>query len=107
MPAMHRETGKEISGLAEVEQAIDEILDTIPGDRIMRAEYGSELFALTDIGMDPSGKARFAQAVGEAIRRFEPRVKVQRVAFEGSPGEMVQTVYGTVRSTSEQVVVNR
>jgi uncharacterized protein len=105
--AMHRETGKEITGMAEIEQAVDEVLDTVPGDRIMRADYGSGLFELVDVGLDSSGKARIAQAVGDALRRFEPRVKVSRVAFEGSAGEIKQTVYATVRTTNEQITVKR
>ena len=105
--AMDRETGKEITGIAEIEQAVDEILDTVPGDRIMRADYGAALFELVDRGMDASGKAAFAQVVGDALRRFEPRIKVTQVLFEGSPGELRQTVYGTVRTTSEQITVKR
>lgn len=107
MAAMDRVTGKRIDGLEEVEQAIDEILDTIPGDRIMRADYGSELFELTDIGMDATGKARITQAVGEAIRRFEPRVRITQVEFTGTPGALTQTVRGVVRVTNQQITVKR
>lgn len=107
--AMHRETGKEVTGIEEIEQSIDTILGTTPGDRVMRADYGSELFELTDVGMDASGKARFAQAVGVALQKFEPRVVVTKVDFavdlEDEPGTMKQTVIGHVRATSEQVAV--
>lgn len=105
--AMDIDTGKAISGAAEIEQSINGILATIPGDRYMRAEYGSGLFELVDVGMDASGKARLAQAVGESLRRFEPRVKITKVAFEGTPGELVQTVYGTIRTTNEQIILRR
>lgn len=103
--AMDRETGAEVTGLAEIEQSIDTVLGTIPGDRVMRADYGSGLFELTDVGMDASGKAKFAQAVGEALQKFEPRVVVSKVDFEAEPGAMTQTVRGVVRTTSEQVAV--
>lgn len=101
--AMDAETGKEITGLAEIEQSVDTILEHTPGDRVMRWPYGSELFELTDVGMDGSGKARFAQAVGEALQKFEPRVSVSKVDFEGEPGAMTQTVRGTVLTTSGQI----
>ena len=101
--AMDAETGKELTGLEEIEQSVDTILGTTPGDRVMRADYGSELFELTDVGMDGSGKARFAQAVGVALQKFEPRVSVTKVDFEGEPGAMTQTVRGTVRTTSDQI----
>lgn len=105
--AMDRETGKEITGLAEIEQAVDEVLDTVPGDRIMRAEYGSALFDLVDVGLDQSGKAKIARAAGEALRRFEPRIVVKRIVPEGGPGEVRQTVYATVRTTNQQITIKR
>lgn len=105
--AMDRETGKEITGLEEIEQAVDEVLDTRPGQRIMRADYGSELFTLTDIGMDASGKARIVGAVGEALRRHEPRVQIKRVISEGSPGELTMTLLGTVKSSGQQITLKR
>ena len=109
MPAMHRATGKAITGAEEIEQSVSEILDTVPGDRIMRADYGSGIFELVDnAGMDASGKMKLAQAGGEALRRFEKRIKVTRIAFEASSdGTITQTIYGTVRSTSERIVVQR
>lgn len=107
MAAMNRMTGHDIEGIDEIEQSISEILDTVPGDRVMRAEYGSGLFFLVDGGMGPSGKARLAQATAEALRRFEPRVRITRVAFGGSPGEVVQTIYGAVPSMNKQITVRR
>ena len=105
--AMDRETGKEIVGLEELEQAVDEVLDTRPGQRIMRADYGSELFLLTDIGMDASGKARIVGAVAEALRRHEPRVQIKRVLAEGAPGELTMTLLGTVKSSGQQITLKR
>ena len=107
MAAMHRTTGKRIEGLEEIEQSVDEILETIPGDRVMRADYGSELYTLTDVGMDASGKTRIYQAVAGALRKFEPRLKISRVTVEGEPGEVTQTLYGTVLTTNEQVKIRR
>jgi len=105
--AMDRVTGEEIAGIAEIEQSVSEILGTIPGDRYMRADYGSELFALTDIGMNASARARFALATGDALRRFEPRVRVDRVTIDGSAGEVVITAYCTMVQTGQQIVVRR
>lgn len=107
MSAMDRETGREIAGIEEIEQSIDTILATTPGDRVMRADYGSDLFALIDnAGLDQSGKMRLTQATEEAIRRHERRVRIVRVDHEASPGTIVQTIYGRV-STGQQVIVRR
>lgn len=107
MAAMHRTTGKEIVGREEVEQAIDEVLDTYPGDRVMRADYGSKLLTLTDIGMDASGTALLAGSVAGALQKFEPRVVVTKVTREVTPGEVVLTVRGTIKETHEQIVVRK
>lgn len=105
--AMDRESGKEVLGLEEIEQSIDTILGTLLGDRVMRASYGSDLFALTDIGMDPSGKARITQSIGQALRTFEPRVRITRVVYDGEPGEVVATVQGVVPRSGQRVSVQR
>ena len=105
--AMNRTTGKEITGRDEVEQAIDTILEHNPGDRVMRYPYGSGLMELTDMPMNPSGRAKLAQSVGEALRTYEPRVRVSRVAYEGEPGSMTATVYGVVKTTGDQILVRR
>lgn len=108
MAAMDRVTGKTIEGLVEIEQAVDEVLNTIPGDRVMRAEYGSELFELVDSPISATGRANVARATSEAIRRFEPRVSVKQVGMDASAdGTVVTTVRGVVRSTSERISVTR
>lgn len=109
MAAMHRTTGKAIQGVEEIEQSVLEILGTVSGDRIMRADYGSGIFELVDnAGMDASGKMRLAQAGAEALSRFEKRIQVKSAAFEASAdGTITQTIYATVRSTSERIVVTR
>lgn len=105
--AMDRDTGIEILGLLELEQSIDTILGTMLGDRVMRAKYGSELMSLTDVGMDPSGKARITQSIGQALRTYEPRVRIARVLYEGKAGEVVATVHGIVSTSGERVTVQR
>jgi phage baseplate assembly protein W len=105
--AMDRDTGKEVYGLAEIEQSIDTILSTMLGDRVMRGSYGSDLLSLTDIGVDASGKARLTQSIGQALRTYEPRVRVARVVYEGDAGEVVATVQGVVPRSGERVSVQR
>jgi len=105
--AMDRYTGKEISGSDEIEQSVDMILGCIPGDRVMRGDYGSELFELTDVGMDASGKARFAQATSQAIRKFEKRIALTAVRHEGDPGELSVVIYGKTKTGNQQISFRR
>jgi phage baseplate assembly protein W len=107
MTAMDRETGKAISGVNEVEQSIDEILSTQRGDRVMRADYGSDLFALVDVGMNASGRAKVSQATADAIARHEPRVRITRVVSTAGPGDLHYEVHGELLVTGAQVLVKR
>jgi hypothetical protein len=106
---MDRATGRMLTGVDELEQSIDEILGTPLGDRVMRAEFGSNLFKLTDnVGLTPGGRAKVAQSCAEAIRRWETRVRLDRVTTEGtSDGAITQTLYGTVVSSGASLKVRR
>ena len=55
-----------------VEQSIKMILSTVPGERVMRPEYGSRLHELA-FENHPEGLA--IQYIREALERFEPRVR--------------------------------
>ena len=107
MSAMDRQTGKAISGVTELEQSIDEILSTNRGDRVMRADYGSDLFSLVDIGMNASGKAKLSQATADAISRHEPRVDLTRVIVRADAGEIQYDVHGDVVATGALLMVTR
>lgn len=109
MSSMDRKTGRAISNNDELEQSIDEILGTPLGSRIMHAEYGSNLFDLIDnVGLSPSGRAQVAQSCADAIRRWEPRIRLDRVTTEGTAdGNITQTLYGTVTATGARVKFER
>jgi phage baseplate assembly protein W len=107
MTAMDRRTGKPLSGREEIEQSIDEILSTPRGERVMRADYGSDLFLLVDIGMDASGKAKLAQATADAIARHERRVRITRVVTRAEPGELHYDVHGETTTGRTAVLVKR
>lgn len=108
MSSMSRVTGKLIDGPEEIEQAIGEIIGTFPGDRPMRADYGSKLFALTDTALNASGRSRVNTATVEAIRKWEPRVDIKNVAFSATPdGNVTQTLHGTIKATRQNIVVRR
>ena len=105
--AMDRDTGKAITGAEEIRQSVRTILGTIPGERVMRAEYGSELYDLTDIPLNGSGRARVTQATAGALTQWEPRLRITRVVFSGldATGQIVQEIHGTVTATREEIKV--
>ncbi len=81
MNGMDARTGKPLSGDAHLAQSVGDILSTPIGSRIMRRDYGSALFELVDQPMNALGKLRIFAAVAEALRRWEPRLQLTRIAI--------------------------
>jgi uncharacterized protein len=81
MSGMDRATGAEISDFEDVRQSIADILWTPIGSRIARRDYGSRLPDLFDTPANAANLTLVYAAVATAIRRWEPRVQVKRVAL--------------------------
>lgn len=75
-------TGRAIEGDAHLAQSIADILTTPIGSRVMRRDYGSALFELLDQPMNALGRVRLFAAIADALRRWEPRITLTRVAIE-------------------------
>jgi phage baseplate assembly protein W len=73
-------SARPIDGIDHLRQSILDILTTYPGERIMRPEYGSRIRDLIDRPVNAQWLADLYHEVAYAIARWEPRVKVQRVA---------------------------
>lgn len=85
---MSRSTGLAITDSDHIGQSIEDILTTPVGSRVMRREYGSEIFKLIDAPMNGVTKMRLMAATVMAIINWEPRVKVtsmsSTVSFDGT-----------------------
>ncbi len=79
MPGTNSETGKELTGLAHLHQSVRDILTTPIGTRVMRREYGSRLFELVDAPLTPGTLTEIYAAAQDALRRWEPRLRVERI----------------------------
>jgi phage baseplate assembly protein W len=71
-----------VGGANDVEQAIRLILDTAPGERPMRPEFGCGVHDLVFDGIDAETTRRIEDAVRVALERWEPRIAVEAVAFD-------------------------
>lgn len=88
-------TGKSLVGIDHLRQSIRDILTTPIGSRVMRREYGSRLFQLIDAPMNRSTLLDIYAATAEAIARWEPRFRLQRVvAASASPGHIILDMTG-------------
>lgn len=97
MQGMDARTGKAIDGEAHLAQSIGDILSTPLGSRVMLRDYGSLLFDLIDQPLNAATAMLIRAATAVAIRRWEPRIKVSRVALSGSPaaGDLSISITGT------------
>lgn len=64
---------------ASVRQAIRLLLRTRPGERVMRPEYGCDLFRLIFSPNDETTAGLAIHFVREAVERWEPRVRIVRI----------------------------
>lgn len=82
---MSATTARPVDGLAHLHQSIRDILTTPIGTRVMRREYGSNLFELIDAPLTGETIARIYAATADALRKWEPRLKLTRVQVEALP----------------------
>jgi hypothetical protein len=84
-------------GPEKVRQALWILLDTEPGERIMRPAYGCGLRQWLMQPNTPAVRGRMERAVAEAVARWEPRVSVTGVtATEGDDPALVLIHLGYV-----------
>ena len=76
------ETGsvESVSDEDDIRQSIQIILATAKGERVMRPDFGCGIHDLTFAAVSTQLITRLRQEVEEALRTFEPRIEVLRVA---------------------------
>lgn len=79
---MSRETGKSIYDVGHLKFCIIDILTTPLGSRVMRRDYGSNLFNLIDQPMTPATVLAIYAAVIGALGKWEPRIQVTKVTLD-------------------------
>jgi hypothetical protein len=65
-----------VSGDGSIRQAIILLLGTVPGERLMRPQYGSYLHRLLFAPNDHTTAGLAIHYVRQAIQRWEPRVEI-------------------------------
>jgi Bacteriophage baseplate protein W len=65
----------------DIEQAIELILATAPGERPMRPEFGCGVHDFVFHSVDASTVAQMEDAIRDALDHWEPRVIVESVEF--------------------------
>lgn len=90
-------TTTDITEFAHLRQSIIDILTTPRGSRVLAPEYGSDIHTLLDQPVNDVFIARLYQATVSALRRWEPRLRIERVVASAPEyGQIQMDLYGVV-----------
>jgi uncharacterized protein len=87
----------------DIEQAIELILATAPGERPMRPEFGCGVHDFVFDSIDANTVGKMELAIRDALDRWEPRVFVETVEFnldEVADGRLIIDIGYRVRVTN-------
>ncbi len=68
-----------VTGVTDIEQSIHIILATIPGERMMRPEFGCRIHELIFAPQNAATYGLVAHYVEEALEQWEPRIDLRAV----------------------------
>jgi uncharacterized protein len=88
----------------DVREAILIILETSPGERVMRPGFGCGIHDLVFESPDMAMVTRIESTVREALTRFEPRIEIQRIFVDVSNalnGALVINLDYRLRNTNQ------
>jgi phage baseplate assembly protein W len=81
---MNADNGRTISETDHIIQSVRDILTTPIGTRVMRRNYGSEIFSLIDQPQHGATRLRLMAATVHALTLCEPRIRITKVEI-GAP----------------------
>ena len=89
----------------DIRQAIRIIIETAPGERIMRPEFGCGIHDLVFAAPDSETLQRCRSLIEEALRRYEARIEVMSVEVASAPeagdGRLTIELDYRVRNTNQ------
>jgi uncharacterized protein len=94
-----------VTGMEEVDAAIRMILSTVPGERVMRPDFGCAMWDMLFAPLTSGTIGMIEQAVREALERWEPRIDLESVRADpdqnSDTGAVHITVAYRVKSTND------
>jgi uncharacterized protein len=76
-----------VTGQDEISSALNLIISTAPGERVMRPEFGCAIWDQLFATPDPNTLGLMAQCVRDAIARWEARVNLESVSARVDPDD--------------------
>ena len=93
---MDRTTGARITEGDHIDQCVENILTTQPGQRPMQLEYGTDKLGIADSAMTQSGRARIVSTTAGAVIAYETRPMFERVEVIAEAGSVDVTLHYSV-----------
>lgn len=93
-----------VTGSEDIEQAIQIILSTQPGERVMRPTFGCRAHELLFEPRSPSIVSLLQEYVHDALRIWEPRIDVLQVyvtADDGFGGALIAEIEYQIKATHD------
>lgn len=75
------------TGHDDIQASLRMILTTAPGERLMRPAFGCRIWELLFEPINANTLGLMAEAVREAVARWEPRATLESVSVEPDPNE--------------------
>ena len=88
----------------DIRQAIFIILETAPGERAMRPQFGCGIHDLVFASLDSTTLQRIRSEVEDALRRYEARIDVLNVGVDDAAtteGRLIVEIEYRVRKTNQ------
>lgn len=97
-----------VAGPEKVRQAIFTLLDTDPGERVMRPDFGCGLRRYLMHPNNPATRSAIEREIAQALGRWEPRVNLQQVAVTPTDDAalvLIEIHYAHVLDARQDVLV--
>lgn len=94
-----------VGGERDIEQSIRIVLETMPGERVMRPDFGCRMWELVFAPRDPTTEGLLIHYVEQALARWEPRIEVDEVKVSDDPvqdGAMLIEINYTIKATHDE-----
>lgn len=97
-------------GASEVEESIRIVLETAPGERVMRPDFGCRVWELLFDPRNAATEAAAIEYVEEALKLWEPRIDVVEVKLVDDPNYddsvmLIEIRYRIKRTHDERSIV--
>lgn len=92
-------------GELDIQQSIRIILGTVPGERVMRPEFGCRIHELVFAPRDAATEGLAIYYVEQALGRWEPRIELQEVNVLDDPhhdGAMLIEIKYRIKATHDE-----